>query len=270
MNKKVYKQILPLRTDEKVKDQFDWLPISVYKPGKGKEWKEIIQDTGDVKTRRSSNCKYLPNLRFSEFNPELAEKIVRYWSLEGHLIVDPFAGRATRGLVSLTLNRRYEGYEVAPTTYKETKTKVKEYGGYLFNLDGCKMELTEDKSANLVFTCPPYHRQERYESADSQLSDIKDYDKFLDRIEECIKNIYRVLDDNGFVCWVCGDWRDGKQYKTFHIDSINKFRDNGFKLWDIVIIENISPFAPLQAGKVAAKRYTSRVHEYLLVFRKDI
>jgi len=268
--KKTYKQILPLDTNKKVKDQFDWLPMSVYKPTKGKEWKELIKDDGDVTTRRSKNCKYLPNLRFSEFNPDLAEKIIRYWSLEGHLIVDPFAGRATRGIVSLHLGRNYQGYEIAPTTYKTTKPKIKKAGGMLFKLDGCEMELTEDNSADLVFTCPPYHRLEKYETTDNQLSDIKSYDDFMSKIEDCIKNIYRVLKDNGFVCWVCGDWRDGKQYRTFHIDCIDKFRDNGFKLWDIVIIENISPFAPLQAGKVAAKRYTSKVHEYLLVFRKDI
>jgi hypothetical protein len=33
-------------------------------------------------------------------------------------------------------------------------------------------------------------------------------------------------------------------------------------------MENVSPFAPLQMGKVAAKRYTSKVHEYVLVFKK--
>jgi hypothetical protein len=34
------------------------------------------------------------------------------------------------------------------------------------------------------------------------------------------------------------------------------------------LIKNFSPFAALQMGKVAAKRYTSKIHEYLLVFRK--
>ena len=42
----------------------------------------------------------------------------------------------------------------------------------------------------------------------------------------------------------------------------------GLTCHDIMVVENISPFAPLQAGKVAAKRYTSKVHEYALVFRK--
>ncbi len=46
------------------------------------------------------------------------------------------------------------------------------------------------------------------------------------------------------------------------------FKKHGFNQHDIVILENISPFAALQIGKTAAKRYTSKVHEYLLVFRK--
>jgi DNA modification methylase len=32
--------------------------------------------------------------------------------------------------------------------------------------------------------------------------------------------------------------------------------------------QTIPPFAAVQAGKCAAKRYTSKVHEYCLVFRK--
>lgn len=251
-------------------DQFGWLPLSVYKPGKGIKWKEIIQDNGDISTKRGENCKYLPSLRFSEFNPELAETIIKYWSLENHLIVDPFAGRATRGIVASKLNRKYEGYEIAPTTYQETSCKVGLIGGKLFNSDGCKMESTSDNVADLVFTCPPYHRLEKYESSDNQLSDISDYSQFLKKIQECAKNIHRVLKDNGFVCWVCADWRDGKAFRLFHLDCIEIFQLVGFKVHDIVIIENISPFAPLQAGKVAANRYTSKTHEYLIVFRKNL
>ena len=37
---------------------------------------------------------------------------------------------------------------------------------------------------------------------------------------------------------------------------------------DIIVMKNKSPFARVQIGKVAAKRYTSKVHEYILVFRK--
>lgn len=265
---KVYKALLPLALDNTVKNQFGWLPVSVYRPPHNKQWDELIKDDGDaVSTRRSAESKYLPSLRYSKFNPTLAEMIIRYWSVENDLVVDPFAGRGTRAIVASTLGRRYVGYDVALSTFEH----LCEVSGRFSNInvkfsDGCKLEGIE--YADLVFTCPPYHRLERYEDGDNQLSDIKDYNEFLKQITISACSIFSVLNPGRFCCWVCGDWRDGKAFRLFHVDCIKIFEAAGFTTHDIVIIENISPFAPLQAGKVATKRYTSKIHEYLLVFRK--
>lgn len=267
--KKSYSKILPLAEGKTATEQFGWLPVSIFRPGRGKGWEEAVQDEGDVSTRRSKSAKYLPGLRFSKFNAHLAEVVVRYWSVRGDLIVDPFAGRATRGTVALRLGRRYQGYEVAPTTYKETAHKIEELGGELEFADGCILRHSKDDSAGLIFTCPPYWKLEKYESAKYQLSDSPSYSKFLHLISYCAANCYRVLHPGRFLCWVCADWRDGGGLTLFHADSLKIFRKAGFKVHDIVIVENLSPFAALQIGKVAAKRYTSKVHEYLLVFRKE-
>mgnify|MGYP001558570757 CR=1 FL=1 len=268
MKKKSYQQVLEMDESTTVISQFGWLPMSVYKPKKALEWKGIIGDDGDHDTRRSADAKYLPGLRFSEFNPELAETVIRYWSLESDLVVDPFAGRATRGVVALQWKRMYQGYEVAPATFKETSPKVLELGGALECFDGCVMAHSPNQSADLIFTCPPYHQLERYEPAPAQLSEIRDYRKFLQRIEVLAKNCQRVLKPGKFLCWVVADWRADGNLVLFHVDSIQAFERWGFKVHDVVIVENVSPFAALQAGKVAAKRYTSKIHEYLLVFRK--
>lgn len=264
-----YSQILPFDVQDTVKNQFGgWLPVSVFRPERREEWREVVGDEGDEQARRSDDAQYLPGLRFSEFHPHLAEIVIRYWSMEGDLIIDPFAGRATRGVVALRLGRKYQGYEVAPSTFAKVSPKLKVLGGNLECADGCKMASTASESADLVFTCPPYHRLEKYESAADQLSDIENYKQFLERIWECICNVVRVLKPGKFCCWVCADWRDGKAFRLFHADCLDMFRQSILVPWDIVIVHNNSPFAPLQAAKVAAKRYTSKVHEYLLVFRK--
>jgi DNA modification methylase len=262
--KKHYNLIMPMDENDTVKNQFGWLPLSVFKPERKEAWRELIGDDGDTTTRRSADTKYLPGLRFSEFHPHLAEIVIRYWTMPLDLIVDPFAGRATRGIVAGELGRRYVGYEIAPQTFEKDIEK----GLDIINADGCAMQHTTDTSVDCVFTCPPYHRIEKYESAGSQLSDIKDYDEFLHKIHQCGINILRVLKPGKFLCWVCGDWRDGKAFRLFHVDCLRMFSDIGLIPHDIVVIHNNSPFAPLQAGKVAAKRYTSKTHEYLLVFRK--
>ena len=47
------------------------------------------------------------------------------------------------------------------------------------------------------------------------------------------------------------------------------FTKSGLKLHDIIVMKNDTIFAALQMGKCASKRYTSKVHEYILVFRKE-
>lgn len=264
-----YTELMPTATDEKVMDQFGYFPYSVIEPEPRPDWNKVIGDDGDPRgEERRGDAEWLPNLRFSRFHPDLAEFIVRYWSLPGDLVVDPFSGRKTRAIVSLELGRDYVGYEVAPQTYEWAREPIEEHGGTLIRGDGCMMEGTDDESTDLVFTCPPYHQLEKYESVDEQLSDIKDYGEFLDRIEVACANTERILKPGRFACWVVGDWRSGG-LKLFHKDVIERMEGAGLEPWDVVVIRNKSPLAYAQVGKVASKRYTSKTHEYLLVFRKE-
>jgi len=266
-----YQKLLPLDETTTIKEQFGWLPTSIFKPEKRPYLEKIVKDEGEKRTRRSSKCKYLPKLRYSRFHPHLAEVVIRYWSLPGDLIVDPFSGRSTRAVVAVALGRDYIGFEVVPSVAVKTQAnadEVRKGGAVIFNSNGIFLKELRENSADLIFTCPPYHRLERYESVPGQLSDIKRYEDFLEAIEISARNIFRVLKPGKFLAWVCADWRDGKAFRLFHYDSLRIFQEAGFVPWDIVIIHNLSPFAALQAGKVAAKRYTSKIHEYLLVFRK--
>lgn len=274
--KKQYQQVMPMDEESTVIEQFGFLPLSIMEMTRDAktEWKwgKAYLADGQDETKRGENAKYLPNLKFSEFHAGLAEFIIRYWSIEGNKIIDPFAGRATRAVVSATLDRIYEGYEIAPKTWERANTHLKELGfehqAKIAMGDGTTMSMTLDNTADLIMTCPPYHRQEKYESAIGQLSDIVEYSDFLLAIQRTAMNCYRVLRSQKFVCWVCADWRDGKAFRSFHIDSVNAFESAGFTLHDMIVIKNHSPFASMQIGKVAASRYTSKIHEILLVFRK--
>ena len=269
----MYKKVLPFSDDMKVKDQFGWLPLSVVEPNKASKikWKDAYLDDGMKEKRRSDDAKYLPGLGFSEFHAGMTENILMYWSMDNSVVVDPFSGRLTRAFISSKMGRKYYGYDISPTTVKRVKAHLEHHDSdaTIYCDDGCKMKQTPDDFADLVMTCPPYHQLEKYESVDGQLSDIKKYPEFLDMIELCGTNINRVLKPGGFCVWVCGDWREGGKYRSFHSDTMRLFEKAGLITHDIMIMKNISPFAALQAGKVASKRYTSKVHEYVLVFRKE-
>lgn len=262
-----------------VKEEFGYIPTSVWYLNKPREIRKLVADEGDPRGLLKSG-----GLRYSEFNPAVAKRIIEYWSKPWDLIIDPFAGRTTRGMVAILLNRSYEGYEIAPKTYEQTlstltafreRSLVMAFGeekprcGFKLHLgDGTTMDETGDNAADLVFTCPPYHDLEKYESTRGQLSDIEDYDVFLNKIDTCIANIYRVLKSRGYCVWVCADWRKENKFYNFHGDCIRSFIEHGFRLWDIIINVLRSPTERFPAI-AASKRYTVKKHEYILVFKVE-
>jgi DNA modification methylase len=268
---KQYKKLLPVSDDSKVITQFGRLPLSIMEFKNSSKWNCAYFDQDDSEKRRSDDCEYLPGLGMSEFSSEVCEFILRYWSMKNSIVVDPFAGRATRAVISSKLSRQYYGYEISPLTYNRSIEHYKKVGVIpkLYLADGCDLYFTDNDFAHLVMTCPPYFSIEKYEDVEGQLSSCDNYESFLSRITQCAANINRVLKPGGFCCWVCADWRDSKGFRQFSNDSINIFKSVGMIPHDTIIIKNNSPFAALQAGKAASKRISSKIHEFILVFRKE-
>jgi DNA modification methylase len=266
-------KVLPVEESISVKEQFGFLPLSIIKPTKESKlrWKEAYFSDNEIDIRSYRGIKNADGIaKMSEFHAGLAENLIRYWSLKGARVVDPFAGRVTRAVVTTKLDREYYGYEITPNTYKRALTHFDKHNisPNLYKGDGCKLEHTEDNFADLVFTCPPYFNIEQYETCDNQLSDIKDYHTFMDSMGECIKNVKRVLKEGAWAVFVVADFRVGGELKSFSSDLIQSFKNNDMIHYDTIIMENISPFATLTAYQAACKRYTPKTHEYILVFRK--
>lgn len=269
--------------DNTIKSKWGWLPTSVWHLEKGSYWKRFIDDRGDptgaIKKKGAAGEADYP---YSIFNPILAERVYRYWSNDGDNVLDPFAGRTTRGLVARVMGRHYEGYEVAPTTYEQTKENLhniencwqpdmfspNNLGTWaLHNADGTLLEHTTDNSKDLIFTCPPYWKVEVYEVAPAQLSRIKDYDAFMALIQRCALNCCRTLKRGKYCVFVVNDFRQDGQFYPFHADTIAAFRVADFHLHDIVINQINSPFVT-GAAKAVELRRTLKMHEYALVWRK--
>ena len=214
-------------------------------------------------------------IRLSEFNAQLCEWIVEYWSKEGDTIVDPFAGRVTRAAVSTHLNRIYEGYEISPQTYNRSLEHYQKHSipATLHLGDGRKMDNTKKETADLIVTCPPYFNLERYESVEGQISDRFKYNDFLDDIELTIRNCKRVLKQGGYGCWVVGDFRSFHRWGgllSFHSDLINIIKRVGLKHWDTIVLpSNYSPMIHAVLKSAKAKQFTAKKHEYLIVFKKE-
>jgi DNA modification methylase len=121
---------------------------------------------------------------------------------------------------------------------------------------------------SMILTCPPYWNVEEYESVSGQLSDIGDYGDFMDRLGQGLALQYRLLAPGGFAIYVVGDFRYEGQLKLMHKDTLEQGISVGFEPWDVLISIVGSPFLHLGAKRTANQRYTCKVHDYVIVFRK--
>jgi len=213
---------------------------------------------------------------FSEFNPTVAENIINFWSDKGDIILDPFAGR-TRALISTLKERKYYGFEISKDVYDKTnilldnltKDCSSKYKPHLFNEDSFNIDKVLLPNIDFIFSCPPYWNLEKYESCPGQLSDIKKYEDFLDRYKEILKKSVSLLKKDKYAALVVGDFRLNKKYYTFHIDTIKIMEELGMKLHDLVVIQSVTfDIANKRFGMFKNYKFTSKVHEYLLIFKK--
>ena len=87
-----------------------------------------------------------------------------------------------------------------------------------------------DKSIKLVITSPPYNVGKEYETRTS----LK---KYLENLKPIIKEICRVLSDDGSVCWEVGNYVDDKTKEIFPLDIYyyDMFKDEGLQLRNRII-----------------------------------
>jgi hypothetical protein len=214
---------------------------------------------------------------FSEFNPLVSQNITNFWSDEGNVILDPFAGR-TRGIVSGLTHRKYYGFEISPHVYKEVmdvimsgKDKFEEgYVPIIYNDDSFNVDKYDIPNIDTIFSCPPYWNLEKYESVEGQLSDIEEYSSFLFRFKHIMEKCISKLKDNGYVCLVVGDFRKDEKLISFETDTIKIIESMPkMVLWDKIILQNIDHgWASRKFGSIKHKRIVAKVTEYLLVFKK--
>jgi len=256
--------------------ELSFVPSSLWEiPTKNKYLTDLIEDTSEIReVKRTGGALGERGLKFSEFKPDVAERVIEFWSDEGDLVLDPFAGRATRAIVATILGRYYLGYEII-SSYRdfllnrvsrlpdEMKARIDIRLG-----DGIQLKELTANSVDLIFTCPPYWNLERYKPEKEQLSACATYPDFLKCIGVALDNCYRVLKQNCFLCWVVADWFFDGVFYPFHKDVMCLLEEKRFTLHDVVIIKVYSPFVSISAGQNKRAKRMGKQHEYLIVAKK--
>ena len=157
--------------------EFSYEPKSFWDYSRGNNIDKLVEDIKSYDHNKVKQEDFLKAGRgsfLSKFNSEYAKRIIEMWSKEDDFIVDPFAGRSSRPLVSTLMGRNYVGFDVVKDNLQEAKEqydilKKERQLGHLKLIHNSSeyMDLHLNGGvADMIMTCPPYFNIEKYESAD--------------------------------------------------------------------------------------------------------
>ena len=227
------------------------------------------------------------------FSERDIERLIRFFTKEGELVLDPFVGSGSTLLAARACGRASVGLELIPQWAQLARERV---AGQDVEGEATPAEVREtDALAGLrevpsdgvdfLVTSPPYWRilrkkpgmkaqQERqdkgltthYSEDPADLGNLADYGKFVTRLGEIFAEGARVLKPNRYAAVIVSDFRDGKRFVLYHADLAVEIERRGLALKGVTILlqddKNLYPFAIPYA-------FVSNIHhQYVLVFQK--
>lgn len=215
----------------------------------------------------------------SVFPPMLAHKVINFYTEEGDIVLDPSSGHNSRMQMSYKMNRNYIGYDVSKKFMNFNRivaSKIQNQRGFIKNK--CNIVLHEQSSENMIeddcsvdlcFTSPPYYNTEFYGDEDDQLGKSPTYDDFMIRVTKIIGECYRVLKNGKFCVFNINDFRANGIFYPFHADIMRSYQSVGFTIWDVIIVKWASSIAACFASQIEDRKRTAKIHEYLIVGKKE-
>src|SRR6056297_1136429 len=124
----------------------------------------------------------------------------------------------------------------------------------LFNKDTYEtLKTIEDNKFDLVITSPPYNIGKEYETKES-------IEEYLETQKKVIKELVRVVSDEGHICWQVGNYIESGEVFPLDIFYYQIFKELNLKLRNRIIWT-------FGHGLHASKRFSGR-YETILWFSK--
>ena len=242
----------------------------------GTQYQSTPPRGASVKRAADGTLEYQESNGTSIFDPVLTELAYRWFSPEGGVILDPYAGGSVRGIVASKLNRQYIGHELRAEQVEANRIQADgicsddTHPPTWIHGDSRSIDRTcADVQADLIFSCPPYADLEVYSDDPKDLSTLP-YAEFLASYKEIISKTSALLKPDRFACFVVGDVRDKKgNYYNFVGDTVQAFLDAGLYYYNEAILVTAVGSLPIRVGKqFSASRKLGKTHQNVLVFVK--
>lgn len=263
-----------------------------------KEWASLSKNVwNDVSSSRRK--KHLEH--GATFPEKMINRLIKMYSKEGDLILDPFLGTGTtleacrntqRQGIGIELNKRF----ILHARQIENQLVLYDSASIKVIHDDCRNLLNHinPDSVQLMVTSPPYanfiqksveDREKTHKTSLIRLDNNStvnlysnkeedfgnlDYKKFLEDIKELMKKLLIVTKKGGYNVWVIKDYRDTKAgipYIPFHSDLAKLGEQIGFKYHDLIVWDQNEQRSLVLLGYPSVL-YTNQNCSFLVVLRK--
>jgi hypothetical protein len=264
----------------KLSDRFIAPPFSILDAKQGywqdrkKVWRELIGDNGESRENtlvKDTNSAMGDLGSVSLLDPVLSEIITKWFSPFGAKIFDPFAGDTVFGYVSTYQNdNSFTGIEIRKEQADLNMERTNERCVYICDDGRNVSKYIEEKTQDLLFSCPPYYDLEVYSDLENDASNQETYEDFFKILDVAFTNAVKCLKDNRFAVIVVGEVRDKKTgfYYDFISDIKKLFIREGMGLYNEIILCDPIGSSMLRANKLMKLRKVVKTHQNILVFYK--
>jgi DNA modification methylase len=263
-----------------------------------KEWTLLSRNVwNDVSSQRKK--KHLDH--GATFPEKLINRLIKIYSKEGDLILDPFLGTGTTLEACKNTNRKGIGIELNNRFIKHAKEVVSQLnlnGSQELKLiqDDCRnlLDHVKNESIQLMVTSPPYanfiqrsiedrkktHKtsliKHNNKSTVNQYSEKEEdfgnlnYDEFLVELKKLMEKLFAVTNKGGYNIWIIKDYRDTKNkipYVPFHSDLAKMGEKVGFKYHDLIVWDQNEQRSLVLLGYPSIF-YSNQNCSFLVVLRK--
>jgi hypothetical protein len=273
----------------------DWLRLKT-------EWRERIKAAGarvdvpnpDFATREGcwqgesgfanvvTRSKKLPEGRDHNGNASVldavaCEVIVRFFTpTVGGKIYNPFGGGVQFGYVAGANGYDYTASEIRQNQCDANNKICSEFPNVRW-IKSDSSNYDPDGMFDLVFTCPPYYRVEKYVDYDGnppegEINSFDTYEKFRDTLFAGYKKAIEHLSDNRFFVVMTGDSRDNKgAYYCSEAETELFFKQSGLSVYNKIVYLECEFTRLAQAKKTLnMRKFPKREQKIIVAFKGDI
>jgi DNA modification methylase len=258
----------------------------------GKEW---IQETISVWRQRGLGASH-PETKFERLHPapfsfQDVARLIRFFTKEGMLVLDPFMGVASTLKAAALEGRRGLGIELSPHWAELGRQRLAEEVADASTQEIWTMDVRdaisclEPASVDFIVTSPPYwsilnkrpdHKvlelrvadglEQSYSDDVRDLGNLESYPDFIEKLSEIFIGLAEKLRPTKYCAIIVSDFKHGGRFYPFHSDLYSRLDGHGLELQGVTVLhqpnKSVYPYGYPFA-------YVPNIHhQYILLLRR--